>query len=220
MRWLVARSSRAAGAFGQDAREGLIMGLQGRVALITGGTSGIGLATARALAAAGAAVTIVGRRADGAELAATLGTEGRFLQADLMQPDLAADLVRRVVEERGRLDTLFCAAGFVRWGPATERTPQELDDMLTIHLRATFACCQAAIPAMAADRRRLDHHHRVDYGAEGGARLQPVGHGQGRRHQPDAGAGGRGGAAGGTRQRGAARPDRDTDVARCPLHRR
>lgn len=125
------------------------MRLAGKVAIVTGGTSGIGRATAEAFAAEGAAVAVVGRRPQGDALAISLGNRSAFVQADLSHPEAAGRLVEEVAARFGRLDILFNGAGILRWGPVRERTLVELDEMLAVHLRATFALCQAAIPVMA-----------------------------------------------------------------------
>lgn len=125
------------------------MRLSGRTALVTGGTSGIGQAVAALLAAEGARVAIAGRRPEGAALATALGPDAAFLHADLARPEEASRLVEQTIDRFGRLDVLFNGAGILRWGPVAERTLVQLDDMLAVHLRATFALCQAALPVMS-----------------------------------------------------------------------
>src|SRR5262245_44393469 len=86
--------------------------LEGKVAIITGATSGIGEATARVFAAEGAKLLIAGRSADkGQALARELGKDVVFQQADVLKEQDIASLVQTAVREHGRLDCLFNNAG-------------------------------------------------------------------------------------------------------------
>ena len=96
--------------------------LQGRVALITGGTSGIGEATVRLFVAEGAQVVFAGRNAArGQAIAGALGDHAGFVQADVTREEDIAAAIAHTVERYGRLDVLFNNAG----GP----TPGELEDV-------------------------------------------------------------------------------------------
>src|SRR5881409_997050 len=96
--------------------------LEGTVALVTGASSGIGRATAVALARRGAAVALVGRRADRlTELASEIsdaGGQSLAIPGDITDAQAAADAVERTVAELGRLDTLVNNAGLMLLGPA------------------------------------------------------------------------------------------------------
>src|SRR5215210_7204576 len=86
--------------------------LEGTVALVTGASSGIGEATARALAAQGAAVAVVARRKDRLDaLAAELGDRALAIEADVTQQDQAVGAVGHAVDELGRLDVVVNNAG-------------------------------------------------------------------------------------------------------------
>ena len=95
-----------------DASAGAQRRLEGRVALITGGTGGIGAATVRRFVAEGAWVVASGRSPErGAELVRELGDHVRFIAADVTRPDQIDALIDQTVAWRGRLDVLFNNAG-------------------------------------------------------------------------------------------------------------
>jgi NADP-dependent 3-hydroxy acid dehydrogenase YdfG len=128
--------------------------LEGTVALVTGASSGIGEATALALAGEGATVAIAARRHDRLEaLAARIGEAGgRALvcEADLMREDGPAALVERVVAELGRIDTLVNNAGVMLLGPATEAPREEWERMVQLNVLALLRCAHAALPHLLA----------------------------------------------------------------------
>ncbi len=120
--------------------------LAGRVALVTGGTGGIGSAVSQALAHYGAQVVA-------ADLANRLGaTEpGAGIEYVALDVTSAADVrqcVEGVVARHGRLDILVNVAGVVSVGNAQSLTEQEWDRVIDINLKGTFLCCQAVIPVM------------------------------------------------------------------------
>ncbi|MDX6671829.1 MAG: hypothetical protein QOI91_2192 [Solirubrobacteraceae bacterium] len=121
------------------------MNLQGRTALVTGATGGLGQAIARALRARGASVVVSGRRADVLEpLAAELG--GRAIVADLA--DRAA--VDRLAAECGDIDVLVANAGLPADGPILEYTPEQLDRALDVNLRAPVHLARVLAEPMVA----------------------------------------------------------------------
>jgi 3-oxoacyl-[acyl-carrier protein] reductase len=120
--------------------------LAGRVALVTGAAGGIGRATAAALAEAGAALAL-------ADVKEPAGTDGALAMAvDVTRRDDVFAMVARTVARFGRLDILVNVAGVVSTGPAVTLAEAEWDRVLGINLKGTFLCCQAAIPAMRANR--------------------------------------------------------------------
>ena len=132
-------------------RQAHLFELQGRTALVTGGNAGIGLALARALGLAGAAVVLTARRAEVlAEAARALQADGiatRTIAADLAEPDgpdrVANDL-------RGApIDIVVNAAGINLRRPFQDVTRDEFDQHLSVHLRAPFRLTQLLAPAMA-----------------------------------------------------------------------
>ncbi|HYF09163.1 MAG TPA: SDR family NAD(P)-dependent oxidoreductase, partial [Acetobacteraceae bacterium] len=120
--------------------------LEGRVALVTGAAGGIGSATARALAAAGARLAL-------ADVAPLDGPDGALsLAVDVTRRDQVQAVVARTVEAFGRLDILVNVAGVVSTGAAATLAEEEWDRVLAVNLKGVFLCCQAAIPAMRANR--------------------------------------------------------------------
>jgi gluconate 5-dehydrogenase len=128
--------------------------LDGRRALVTGGSSGIGEAMAQALGAAGARVLLVARRE--ADLAAATqrlqatGTEAQWLAADLS--DMAALRATAAAAEQrlGGIDILVNAAGVNLRQPFTDVTPEAWQTQIALHLGAPFFLTQALAPGMAA----------------------------------------------------------------------
>jgi NADP-dependent 3-hydroxy acid dehydrogenase YdfG len=124
--------------------------LQNTVAMVTGASSGIGRAAARRLAAEGAAVALVARRAERLEeLAAEINRSGgaaSAIAADLTDAAAAEAAVERVVTELGRLDTLVNAAGVMLNGPSEDSPLQEWDRMVDINLRGLMYVTKAALP--------------------------------------------------------------------------
>ena len=129
------------------------MELNGKVALITGGTRGLGAAAAIALSAQGADVAIVGRNLD-AEAEVTVqavrasGRRCEVITADCAQPEEAVRCVNETVQRLGGLDILVhCAGGPVNGG-LLEITPEMWHSAFDIHVHAIFYLCRAAIPHM------------------------------------------------------------------------
>src|SRR3982750_4309982 len=110
--------------------------LEGTVALVTGASSGIGEATARALAELGAAVALVARRKERLEkLASEISTRTLVLETDVTQRDQAFAAVERTVAELGRLDTVINNAGVMLLGPIVDAPVEEWDRMTALTLK-------------------------------------------------------------------------------------
>ncbi|MDH6144343.1 MULTISPECIES: SDR family oxidoreductase [Kitasatospora] len=124
--------------------------LSGCVALVTGASSGIGAATALALAREGAAVALVARSTERLEeLAATIrGHEGScaVISADLRDKVKTRDIVEEVAERLGRLDVLVNNAGYVAMGTVEEVGAEDVDRMVDLNLTAVLHLSQAALP--------------------------------------------------------------------------
>jgi NADP-dependent 3-hydroxy acid dehydrogenase YdfG len=128
--------------------------LDGTVALVTGASSGIGEATARVLAAEGAAVALVARRVDRLEaLAAEIdGKGGRavVVEADVTVEDQARAAVERTVGELGRLDTLVNNAGVMLLGPIVDAPVEEWRRMVELNVLGLMYGTHAALPHLLA----------------------------------------------------------------------
>lgn len=119
--------------------------LTGRVALVTGGTRGLGRAIAAGLAGAGAQVAVCGRNAP-----EVLPEGVDFYPADIREPDQAKSLVDAVVERFGRFDILINNAGGSPPSPAATASPRFFDAILKLNLHAPMYVAQAAYPHMIA----------------------------------------------------------------------
>lgn len=119
--------------------------LTGRVAIVTGGTRGLGKDIAEALAQAGCKVVVCGRNAP-AELPANVS----FIAADIRDPDQAKALVDQTVAAHGRLDILVNNAGGSPAADAATASPRFFDSILKLNLHAPMYMAQAAYPHMVA----------------------------------------------------------------------
>lgn len=133
------------------------MKLLGKIALVTGGTKGIGAATAVELAQRGADVAIVGRHDD--ELARqtksqveSLGRRCLLVVGDMGKPEDAARAVRQTEEQFGAVDVLVHCAGGVIVGGLMDVSPETWQAGFDVHVHAIYHLCRAAVPGMK--RRR------------------------------------------------------------------
>ena len=135
--------------------------LAGTVALVTGASSGIGAATARGLAAEGAAIALLARRADRLQdLKADIETAGGtalVVPADVADADQVAAAVANTIGDLGRLDTLVNNAGLLRMGNAADARLEDWDDLVSVNVQGVLYTTRAALPhliAAAADSPR------------------------------------------------------------------
>jgi NAD(P)-dependent dehydrogenase (short-subunit alcohol dehydrogenase family) len=131
------------------------MDLRDRIALVTGAGSGIGAATALALAAEGADVVVVSRTADEIEkVAQQIEAHGRkalAVAADVADDRQMTRLFQRIARRFGRLDFVFANAGVNGvWAPIDELKPAEWDETIRVNLRGTYLTAHHAVPLMKA----------------------------------------------------------------------
>ena len=147
---------------------------EGRVALVTGATSGIGAACARELAARGARVMLTGRSAErGAgvlEAVRDAGGEGAFVAGDVRDRAFCARAVAETVERLGSLDVLVNNAGISIAASALETSDEQWDATLETNLGAVFFLSRAALRPMLARRAGAIVNVASDWGLVGGAR--------------------------------------------------
>lgn len=127
--------------------------LDGKIALVTGASSGIGVGIARALHAQGAHVVLTGRReAELAAVAAELGERASVMPADLNDPAAPAALVEGIEAAHGRLDILVNNAGFTRDMLALRMGDEDWNAVLEVDLNAPFRLARAALRGMMKRR--------------------------------------------------------------------
>ena len=137
--------------------------LAGRVALITGGTSGIGAATAQLFIKEGAQVVITGRSvAKGQALAETLGQNAAYHEADITQEAAIRDSIDFAIKTHGRLDVLFNNAGGPVGAPLDKLTQDHIDYGVRLLLSSAILGTKYAVEPMKGERRRL-HHQQFQY---------------------------------------------------------
>jgi len=123
-----------------------IFDLTGKVAIVTGGNQGIGLAISRGLAQAGAAVIIANRRAEeGKKAAESLKKEGLnaiSTPTDVSDESSIAAMVSKVIDNYGKIDILVNNAGVIIRKSAEEFTREDWDHIMNTNLRGVFFCCQ------------------------------------------------------------------------------
>src|SRR5436190_2320690 len=124
--------------------------LNGTVVLVTGASSGIGEATALELARHGAIVALAARRADRLKAlesrVAQAGGRTLVIEADISSQEQARAMVRRTVDELGRLDTLVNNAGMMLLGPAVNAPMDEWERMIAVNVQGLLYSAHAALP--------------------------------------------------------------------------
>jgi gluconate 5-dehydrogenase len=123
--------------------------LEGKVAIVTGSSRGIGRAIAEGLAGAGAAVTVNGRDPETTQAVAdaivAAGGKSLAVAADVSKAEDVERLIRTTADRFGRLDILVNNAGISPYyKPAETMTEDEWDDVMSVNLKGVFLCCQAA----------------------------------------------------------------------------
>ncbi len=133
------------------------MRLNGKVAVVTGASRGLGRAMALGLAEAGADVAVVSRTKEALDVLAeeirALGQRGLAVRADVTDRDEGTDMVRRTMEAFGRIDILVNNAGTIFRAAAEEYPEEAWDRVMAVNLKGVFLCCQAVGKVMIAQRR-------------------------------------------------------------------
>src|SRR5882672_2029273 len=125
--------------------------LDGKIAVITGGNSGLGLATAERFVAEGAYVFITGRRQDQLDAAVrSIGANVAGVQGDVANLDDLDRLFATVREKKGRVDVLFANAGLGEFAPLGQITEAHFDKTFGVNVKGTVFTVQKALPLMAA----------------------------------------------------------------------
>ncbi len=123
--------------------------LDGKVAVITGGNSGIGLATAKRFGIEGARVVIFGRDAKTlSDAAAELGEPAMALSGDIAKLEDINRLIAETVERFGHIDILFANAGIAPFRPFNEISEEFFDEIVNINIKGVFFTIQKAVPHM------------------------------------------------------------------------
>ena len=144
------------------------MRLQNKVALITGGTSGIGRATAELFVAEGARVAFTGRRADLGE-AITARTGGVYIPADHRRAEDCQRVVEQTLAAFGRIDILFNNAGIVVHGSAESTTEQDWQDTFDLNVTAVWRMSRLVVPTMRRQGGGAIINNASDWGLVGAA---------------------------------------------------
>jgi NAD(P)-dependent dehydrogenase (short-subunit alcohol dehydrogenase family) len=123
--------------------------LDGKIAVITGGNSGIGMATAKVFVKQGARVYFTGRRQAELEAAAALlGPNATPVQGDVSNPADLDRLYSQIHKEVGRVDVVFANAGFAAFAPLGSLTDEHLDNLLDVNVKGVIWTVQKALPLM------------------------------------------------------------------------
>jgi NAD(P)-dependent dehydrogenase (short-subunit alcohol dehydrogenase family) len=121
--------------------------LEGKVAVVTGGNSGIGLATARRFQQEGARVAISGRSKETLdEAVATMGKEVLAVQADVVHLEALDKLYAEVTQKLGKIDVLFVNAGIAKFAPLAEMSERAYDEQFDINIKGAYFTIQKAVP--------------------------------------------------------------------------
>jgi NAD(P)-dependent dehydrogenase (short-subunit alcohol dehydrogenase family) len=134
-------------------KENMATGLEGKVVLVTGGTSGIGRDTAVLFAKSGAKVVVSGRREkegeESVELIRAAGSDGEFVKADVSKASEVETLIQKAVERFGRLDVAFNNAGIEGvWVPIIKQSEEDWDRTISINLKGVWLCLKYEIRQM------------------------------------------------------------------------
>ena len=155
-------------------KEGLLMRLEGKVALITGSSKGIGEAIALAYASQGAHIILNGRNHDDLrrveKRVLKTGADVLTVPADVSAEDEVQRMMKEAVERFGRIDILVNNAGQMFFGGIEETTSEDLDRALNVNLKSVFLCSQAVLPRMKA----LSRGRIINISSGGGKNVRTI----------------------------------------------
>jgi len=166
-----------------------VIELTGKIAIVTGGTRGIGAAIAEACSGLGAAVVLTGRDEEAGSIierkVRAAGGQARFIQGDVTAPGFPDRLVDDVLRHEGRIDVLVNNAGILSRSNVADCSDAEWDSVIATNVTAVFQLCRAVIPVMrrqfaehgqagaivniASDWALVAAHNAAAYGASKGA---------------------------------------------------
>lgn len=134
---------------------GSMFDLNGKLALVTGGDSGLGQAMTLALAEAGANVVVaynsnITKAEETSQLVEKLGVKALPLQVNVADEESVTNMLARSVAGMGEIDILVNSAGINRRGPCVDLAVEDFEATLNVNLKGTFLCCRAVGPAMIA----------------------------------------------------------------------
>ena len=154
--------------------------LQGKVAVITGGSSGLGLATAHRFMKEGAFVYITGRRQNVLDMTAALIGDGvATIRGDVQNLRDLDRLYERIKKEKGKIDILVANAGFIDPEPLVDATGENFDKTFGINVRGLLFTVQKALPLFP--RRQLHHPDFLNCRVQGHSALHRLQRNQGQR---------------------------------------
>jgi len=162
---------------GQHQAEGhMELGIAGRVAIVTGGSRGIGRAVAERLCREGASVALCARTpeslAEAGRALEVLGGPVLALEADLTEPAAAARVVEATAAAWGRIDILVNNAGILGPYMSAIELPEDVwDRLIAVHLKGTFLCCKAVLPIMKSQGKGRIVNMASVAGKEGNANM-------------------------------------------------
>ena len=159
-----ADDSKTPGRRASEPTEGVDVNPPGRVAIVTGGGTGIGGAIARRLAGHGTGVAVIGRRPgpldETTAACLAIGGQGFSIPADLEDPAVPARVVETVLERWGRIDVIVNDAAVIKNLPLAEMPLEVFDQHLAVNIRAPFLLVKAALPAYGRRAARLSSTSR------------------------------------------------------------
>ncbi len=123
--------------------------LAGKIALITGGTSGMGAATAKLFQAEGAKVIVTGSSHEGVDAARQAMPEVEVIQSNAGDPAAAASLIEQVAQKHGRIDVLFVNAGISRLASIDSTEELLFDEIFNVNFRGPYFLLKHAVPVLA-----------------------------------------------------------------------